>query len=414
VDAQTSIQTQTSAQVITSIQTETSAQVVTSVQVQTSVQTSIMVITSVAVQTSISVQSQAPPISIPSSAISQLPATISSSSQEPSTSFLQSSSSMILPLSTSPLISSLMQHSTSILSTSTTPTFSTTAASIVQSLTSLSPQSVPTSTTTPVPKVPDQTTDSVSASLTSAIIAGAISAANNPTTTPGISTASIVSGSVVGAIILTGLVVAGVIFFKRRAQKRASAQFEASLGRTNFADEKNSVRGSKGWNGDNGFALFRFGNSGSNRGISPPLVNRNGGPVDTRAGTTQVMDQAMAPVQMYGARNTYQRTSGGRFSIFSRSTAAPYWTESYMSEQGIPRRLTGDGGSSFRSSAALVNPPNRVVIPERGLEKRVSGGTLEAIERAENAQRPGYPNLGTTFRSETFDKLLYDVQSQPF
>lgn len=115
---------------------------------------------------------------------------------------------------------------------------------------------------------------------------------------------------------------------------------------------------------------------------------------------------------MSGPKHTYQRSSDGNFSILRSTGSSTHRTDAHIPEQGVQRRHTGDGHSSFRSSE-VANSPNRVMIPQPGLEKSVSGGTFEAIEQAEKAQRPGYADLGMTFRSETFDKLLSDGQSQP-
>ncbi|CZR51002.1 uncharacterized protein PAC_00877 [Phialocephala subalpina] len=394
LQVQTSFQVQTSAEVITSIQTQTSAQVVTSIQVQTSV----IVVTSVAGQTSI--QTQAPSSNSPISM-----ATTPSSSPTPSTSLLP------LPPSTS-----ILQPSTSIFSTSAAPMFSATAESIVQNSPASTPPLSRTSSAITPPALsasdttsPSKDPSSVPASITSAIITGAISATNNPTTSGGVSTAAIISGSVGGVIVLTILIIAGVIFYKRRAEKRASARFEASLGKTNFTDEKGSIRSGKSGNGFYGPALGKFKSN-----ISPPIANRTANPDGTIGGTTiQATERSITPVELPSDRNPYPRNSRVTRSSFGSGGGGQ--ARGNAPEPGVQRRFTGDSDSnSAFISPVTANSPNKAMIPLPGLEKRVSGGTFDAAPKAENNQRPGFPEVGATFRSETFDKLLYDVQSQPF
>ncbi|KUJ22700.1 uncharacterized protein LY89DRAFT_680818 [Mollisia scopiformis] len=412
---QTSIQVQTSAQVITSTQIQTSDQLVTSIQVQTSVQTSIVVVTSVSVP-SISIQTQPPSFGIPigTSVLPPIP--------EPLTSILPTT------INTFQHSTASTQPSAGVISPSSITPFSATAESIVQSSPTSSAQDTPIS---PIVAsevssssgaisssiIPSQTTDGA-ASVTSSIIAGAISATNNPATSGGISTAAIVVGSVAGALILTVLIIIGVIYFKKRAEKRASARFETSLGITNFGYEKSA------WNGDGGSGKFGFalGKSTSKRSdrklgnISGPIADRTASPVETLRRVAA--RTSMAPVELPSDQrfangrsgSPYQRNSGGGTSNIRPTEPAQTFN---MPEQGVPRRFTGDGRGSF-GRPVDVGVPHRVVIPERGLERRVSGGTFEAAQQTESAQRPGYPDLGSTFRSETFNKLLYDVQSQPF
>lgn len=181
--------------------------------------------------------------------------------------------------------------------------------------------------------------------------------------------------------MLTLFVILGVYFFKKRAEKRVSAQFEASLGRTNFANEKGSIRSEKsGRSGRSNFGsvLTKDPSIGKGSNISPPYA-----------------DTSVTP----GGRTIPVRPE--------RKTMVP--------EKGVQWRLTGDGGA--RKSVMMGTGSPNGVIPLPGLEKRVSGGSLEAASgAAEAVRRPGMPAAGTglTFRSETFDRLLYDVQSEPF